>query len=1077
MLAGLFVAGLALVGAGPSVARASDAHEAPVALTQSLDESLETMPDPLAQLESWRRAGARFIAQGYLERAWRHLSAQRLEPALADFELGLSFDPTRRDAAIARARLLARLDRPDAAIAAYEALIDARSDTSRDAPWIELGQELMALLLAQARWVPALALIDRLDGGGPADHRRLTEHARLLAALGDREGLLATWLALAEAPQTSPEDRVRALDQAAVLAAELGEQGSSLALLERLAGLPGAPPVERRRALTFEQLGDRRGALSAWQRALEREREPATRLSLIDAMLVHARVLDDRETESRLLRAALAASGRAVSRLRDLAAFERRAGRPAEAASLALELAALTRASADRALAFDLLSGIERSAPVAARSWSQLERLAAAQSDHRLLALIAAQHSNKGRDDAALSLLNRLSRMAQTRFRRDALLQAAEIHGRRGDGPARARALLAADELPGGHSLAPLLKAQALATIGEPAKALALLEAALPGANDEPALLRQMIDLHQQTGDRAARLRLYQRLAQAAGQTAAQQAAAHLEAAELARQLDAGVEIAMDHYRAALVLVPRERSAGQALADLLATQGRAGEAAQMQVQLFRDFGEPVAALRAIVLFAEDRQWRAVEQLAGDVMPHLEELPVASRAEYWTMLGEARAQLGRVPAAASAWERALALGADEALQARRNRLLAQAARERAWQASAEGRFEQALAAWREVGQHDPGAESERGLGYALLQVGQPRAAAQSLSRADRLGGPQPGLLADLGHAWLRAGERAQARVAFSRAIDLLLEGRDPIAMAVPDDRRTRAPLLAGLPSVTDPLSAPGSAGAGAEPLPGIDALRRMVLELDRSWRLSAWQNWRESGSRGSPRAGPRLSGVEGQAPGPGAGGGIDLAYREPAARGPGYSPIEGFARVLWALETPSGGGIDEQSLQAGLGLRYAVPALTGATAALERLFAIGESSRSDWLLRASWGREWRLAIEAPDSPLLRGHLFADAGYYTAARTRLLFGEWLQGLELRVGADWLLLPHWVVHGRGLSPDLYREGWMEAGIGLSLERRTGGGRHVAPRSHWVGSLRYKLRVDGAGREGWELALGYSW
>jgi len=794
-----------------SVAPAALTGHAPTALAPSWSESPAPWPGTLAQLERWRQAGARFIAQGFLERAWRHLAADRLEAALADFEQGLSFDPSRRDAAIARARLLSRLERTDAAIRAFEALMAPEGATDRHDDTIELAQELMALLRAQSRWVQALALLDRLEGIEPVNSRRLQERARLLAQLGDREGLLATWLALADAAPTRVEDRVRALDEAAVLAAELGEYASSLALLDRLSDLAGAPSVERRRALTLERLGDRRGALVAWQRVLDQQTEPAARLTLIDAMLAHARGLEDIASESQLLRAALTVSGGQAGRLRDLVAFERRTGNLSEAAGLALELAARTRASGDRALAFDMFASLERSGLVAARSWSRLEQLATAQADHRLLALIASQHLRQRRDDAALALLNQLSRVAPRALRREALLQAAEIHARRGDQAARAKALLAADQLPGGARLAPAVKAQALVAIGQTAQALALLETALASASDRPALLRQMIDLHQQTGDRAAQFRLYQRLAESPGQTAAERAGAHLEAAELARQTGAGIAIAIHHYRSAITLVPLHRVAREALADLLVVQGRPAEAAQAHAQLFRELQDPINGLRALVLYAQDQQWQAVEQLAAELAPRVDALPLPSRAEYWIVLGEAQAQAGRALAAIAAWEQALALAPDELLQTRRRRLLAQTARERAWQASAEGLFDQALAAWREVGLHDPGAEAERGLGYALLQVDQPRAAAQSLARAERLGGPQPGLLVDLGHAWLRAGERTQARLAFSRAIDLLLDGPDAGASAAPVNRHERGPLLAATPSGADPLAAVGCPG--------------------------------------------------------------------------------------------------------------------------------------------------------------------------------------------------------------------------------------------------------------------------
>ncbi len=1009
----------------------------------------QPLADSFVQLERWRAAGARFIAQGYFDRAWRYQAADRLEAALADFERGLARDPTRHDAALARARLLGRLERHDDAIAAFETLIDGPAAHLGALEAAALKAELLGLLLATERWLPALLWLERFDPGQPSRSELLQTRVGLVARLGDREGLLAAWLDVADDRQASAEQRRHALDQAAAMAAELGEHRSSLQLLDRLSHEFDAVSIDRRRALTLEHLLEPRAAIAAWQRVLARESDPTARLAVIDSMLGHARALADRTLESSLLRAAYQASGGQVSRLRDLVGWMSVFGEPGEAAELALELATRTATKDDRALAYDLLVIHQGSRPGSNPSWVRLEQLALAQADQPLLARIAAQHLAARRDDAALALLEPLARSAPAALRREVLLQLVDLRGRRGDSLASARALLEADALPGGGTLSLADKALALATLGETEQALALLDSAPQAASVEAALLRGMLDRLGPTADRAVRHGLYQRLAEAQGLSAEQRAQAHLEAAELARQMGAAMSIAESHYRAALALAPRRRVIHQSLAELLTAQARHAEAAQAWAQLDRLADEPQAGLRALVSYAQDRQWSSIEPLAVLVAPRLDRLSTQERFDFWTVRGEAHVQHGQTKFAIAAWERALELRADPALQARLSRLFAQAARERIRQANEQGRLDVELSAWRELREFEPGAEAERGLGYALLRAQDPAGAAQALARAERLGGPQPGLLADLGYAWLRAGERAQAQAAFGRAIDQLLDGGEPSQVGPPSER-----------------------------LNELKALRETLLESARRWRVAAWQNWREHDDRMS-RLKPSLgAGTVGAInTGPRAGGGVDVAYRPPASTGAGDGPLEGFARLHWALRAPSGGGIDEDSLQAGLGLRYTLATLPGVTAAFERQLAIGEQARNDWLLRASWGRSWRRPIEGSDRIAWRGQWFGDAGYYTAARTRLVFGEWIQGVEIPLAADRRLLPHLVLHGRGLAPDRYREAWLEAGLGVSIEARTGGDRYIAPRSHWVGTLRYKFRIDGAGREGWELLFGYRW
>jgi hypothetical protein len=82
-----------------------------IEIADSGDPTRPAMLEPLAQFEAWRAEGARFIAHGFFERAWRRMARDELDAALADFDRGLELDPSRRDALLARARLLIRLNR------------------------------------------------------------------------------------------------------------------------------------------------------------------------------------------------------------------------------------------------------------------------------------------------------------------------------------------------------------------------------------------------------------------------------------------------------------------------------------------------------------------------------------------------------------------------------------------------------------------------------------------------------------------------------------------------------------------------------------------------------------------------------------------------------------------------------------------------------------------------------------------------------------------------------------------------------------------------------------------------------
>jgi tetratricopeptide (TPR) repeat protein len=1028
---------------GSAVSASSEVNLEPGALAPS--EGKAQIPT-FAQLERWRSEGARFIAQGYFSRAWRRLARGELEAALADFERGLELDPDRREAILERAWLLVRLSRNDDAVAAFRNWLSRQGAGQPVDESVVAGVrlELVRLLVAQDLMREAQAEIDQWPSGQPTALAALRLRAQIAQAQGDREALLRTWLQWAAHPAAEADEVTAVLDQAAQLAQDLGRPAQALALIERLAARSGAPPLARRRALLLERLGEPRAALVVWQLVLDQENTARGKLGIVDTMLAHARALGDEGLERALLERAFSLSRKALGRLRDLTAFEIRTGRKSMAAQRAVELATRSRRRNDRMLAFHQIVALEgrgQSEPQVKRAitlLAELDRVARRDAHPDLRRMIAAHHVQRGRDREALGILESLARTLPESRRRPVLLEISEIHARRADLRARALILLEADRLSGPPLLTWQERVDLLNQLGRGPQARAVLESRRLDEPDDPEPLRRLIDLERAAGDSPAMLVLYEALARSRQLSDAERASAHREAAEIARRLPDGIDSALSHYRQAIALAPDHLPTRQALLEMLVALERLDESAAVAEALFRASAQPDHALRAIELRFAAADRGALRTLFDELEAPLEAGSTDARFRYWRMRGQFELDEGEIQAATHAWGRALRLQPDAGLALRLQALRARAAREQAEQARAEGRLAEAVGAWELAEALEPGALAAQGLAYTLLESGRPAQAAKAFRRAlERSQAPPASLLTDLGYAHLRAGERIEAREAFVGAIDSLAQGPESGAQAT------------------------------------IETLRREIRELDQIVRGALWQGWRRRGGRGGAvgRAGIDAGGASGV---PASGGGLELARREPQADGPGRSPFEWYGRLLWSLE-PDTARLDERATQLGLGLRYRPDTTPNAWASAERLWAVGGDGQDEWLLRAAWGRSWGGANGL--APGWVGQVWADAAYQTASDTRLLYLEWRQGHAWPLAGSARLVPHIILHGRGLKPDRYAESWTEAGLGLAIEGAAGGGRYVAPLLSWHSSIRYKVGLDGVGRDGWELIVSMLW
>ena len=367
------------------------------------------------------------------------------------------------------------------------------------------------------------------------------------------------------------------------------------------------------------------------------------------------------------------------------------------------------------------------------------------------------------------------------------------------------------------------------------------------------------------------------------------------------------------------------------------------------------------------------------------------------------------------------------------------------------------------------------------GYRLRREDAPAAAARAFERSLELDPSRVRLLAEAGYARLAAGDRVGAAARFRQAIDQLPtssldEVRAVASGAVP---ATASRDASGGPTTSASGREPGGLSGGtpdASPEGSLrERLRRAVREAERTWTLSAFQAWRPRGSAGASGGGAAGLQRDGLIA---AQGGAELAWRLPEMRSAaGGRETELFARALWSQEDESL-AINDRSVQGGVGLRWQPLVGSAWRLTAERLIAVGEDARDDWLLRLAWGATLgnepvpgRVAWPAGQLYLEAGRFFRDGG------STAFYGEGRLGFTMPLNGGWTVTPHGVVAAREVRPDPTAESWGEAGVGLALRRAFGGTTHSADRGRIEWLMQYRARVSGAGRQGWLFAASVLW
>ncbi|WP_138379631.1 NfrA family protein [Luteithermobacter gelatinilyticus] len=300
------------------------------------------------------------------------------------------------------------------------------------------------------------------------------------------------------------------------------------------------------------------------------------------------------------------------------------------------------------------------------------------------------------------------------------------------------------------------------------------------------------------------------------------------------------------------------------------------------------------------------------------------------------------------------------------------------------------------------------EAERG--YAAYRRGDYTAAAQAFNRALRVNPRHTELKTQLAYSYKHLGQNEHALIWFKAAIE---------------DHNTAAPFY----------------------------LRREVEELSNRWSGGGYLIYRDQNDPFGPLTGANL--VQSQ-------GGAELAWHPPQIGVRNGRKLHIYGRLLWALEDRR---IDiiKDSYQAGIGLRFKPLREHNLVLSAERLVAVGDFARDDWMLRAGYsldhGTDWR-----EGRGWWTGSLYLDAALIRPQDPDIFLTlQGYGGYNYKLSAPVVLRPQLLVHATWQRDRFRTADLIEAGPGLALKYYFNDTRYEAFRSHAELIAGYRFRLAG--------------
>ena len=191
------------------------------------------------------------------------------------------------------------------------------------------------------------------------------------------------------------------------------------------------------------------------------------------------------------------------------------------------------------------------------------------------------------------------------------------------------------------------------------------------------------------------------------------------------------------------------------------------------------------------------------------------------------------------------------------------------------------------------------------------------------------------------------------------------------------------------------------------------------------------------------------------------GGVEFAYQP---HGIGFRDeriLQFITRVSWNNEHESL-RMEEDSFQGAVGFRYKPFKRNNLYVGAERLFAIGDQSIDDWLLRAmySWGDG--LGLKPGKRSWNYTSVYGDVGYFLDTSTRAYYAQFRQGRTFNFKDTLLVTPHLTVDGRWEDPDPEDTSYSEAGGGLLFNHLFNESHYEGKLSNWEWLVQYKNRLE---------------
>lgn len=235
-----------------------------------------------------------------------------------------------------------------------------------------------------------------------------------------------------------------------------------------------------------------------------------------------------------------------------------------------------------------------------------------------------------------------------------------------------------------------------------------------------------------------------------------------------------------------------------------------------------------------------------------------------------------------------------------------------------------------------------------------------------------------------------------------------------------------------------------------------ALKSEVQRLENTFDLSGYLIFRDQNDTrlNAPLSGPNL--LQSQI-------GLEGAYRV-------ASKIQFYGRLLGALNDGEI-SFSRDSTQAGVGLRYRPLENHNLVLSAERLVAVGDFARNDWMLRADYSLDLGPAYREDRKYWWSATLYLDSAliHPTDPDIFLTF-QGITRFNWKIRPDLILRPHFVTHATWQKDSFRTSKLVEAGPGISFKFFFNDSTYTAWRAYLelVAEYRFKLAGNSLGRSG---------